>query len=103
MKKHDILIEPWRGNPGPRSQRGNDGFRWTVSYERDGRFYAQGFADSHAEARVDAESYLKEQGVDLNWQDGPRSSVKVPRPRSKDRKTGREGKSVSVRVDLGGR
>src|SRR3546814_2510886 len=68
MKKHDILIEPWRGNPGPRSQRGNDGFRWTVSYERDGRFYAQGFADSHAEARAAAESYLKEQGVDLNWQ-----------------------------------
>src|SRR3546814_7947679 len=76
MKKHDILIEPWRGNPGPRNQRGNDGFRWTVSYERDGRFYAQGFADSHAEARAAAESYLKEQGVDLNWQSGPSSSVK---------------------------
>src|SRR3546814_6508917 len=83
MKKHDILIEPWRGNPGPRNQRGNDGFRWTVSYERDGRFYAQGFADSHAEARAAAESYLKEQGVDLNWQAGPSSSVKVLSPRSR--------------------
>ena len=83
MKKHDILIEPWRGNPGPRNQRGNDGFRWTVSYEKDGRFYAQGFADSHAEARAAAEAYLKEQGIDLNWQAGPSSSVKVLRPRSK--------------------
>ena len=54
-----------------------------MSYEKDGRFYAQGFADSHAEARAAAESYLKEQGVDLNWQSSPSKSVKVLRPRSK--------------------
>jgi hypothetical protein len=83
MKKHDILIEPWRGNPGPRSQKGSEGFRWTVSYEKEGRFYAQGFADSHAEARAAAEAYLKEQGVDLNWQSTPSNSVKVLRPRSR--------------------
>jgi len=83
MKKHDILIEPWRGNPGPRPKKGTEGFRWTVSYEKDGRFYAQGFADSHAEARTAAEDYLKEQGVDLNWQSSTSTSAKVLRPRSR--------------------
>ncbi len=83
MKKHDILIEPWRGNPGQRTKKGTEGFRWTVSYEKDGRFYAQGFSDSHAEARTAAEDYLKEQGVDLNWQSATSTSSKVLRPRSR--------------------
>lgn len=83
MKKHDILIEPWRGTPGTKSRPGNTEFRWTVSYEKDGRFYAQGFADSHAEARAAAEAYLKEQGINLNWQSGTSTSAKVLTPRSK--------------------
>lgn len=83
MKKHDILIEPWRGNPGSGSRRGPTEFRWTVSYEKDGRFYAQGFAESHGEARAAAEAYLKEQGIDLNWQSGPSKSAKLLTPRSK--------------------
>ncbi|WP_420348429.1 hypothetical protein [Pelagibius sp.] len=83
MKKHDILIEPWRGDTESKTRRGTTEFRWTVSYEKDGRFYAQGFADSHAEARAAAEAYLKEQGIDLNWQSGPSESAKLLKPRSK--------------------
>ncbi len=83
MKKHDILIEPWRGSRESKNRAGSTEFRWTVSYEKDGRFYAQGFADSHAEARAAAEAYLKDQGVNLDWQSSPSNSAKVLTPRSK--------------------
>jgi len=67
VKKHNIIIERWPGNPGPSSERGTPGFRWTVSYEKEGRFYGQGFEDTHAAARAAAERFLIDQGVDLNW------------------------------------
>ena len=83
MKKHNIIIERWPGNPGPKEQRGSKGFRWTVSYERDGRWFSQGFEDTHADARAAAESFLKEQGVDLDWLPQKGSSARILTPRSK--------------------
>ncbi len=80
MKRHNILIEPWRGNPGQDHLRGAPGFRWTVSYEADGLCYAQGFEDSHAEARAAAESFLIEKGINLNWQGKASPTVSVIRP-----------------------
>jgi hypothetical protein len=80
LKNHNILIEPWRGNPGPRQLRGAPGFRWTVSYEADGRCFAQGYEDTHTDARAAAEAFLVEKGVNLNWQGEASSTVSVIRP-----------------------
>ncbi len=83
MKKHNIIIERWPGNDGPRGQRGTPGFRWTVSFDRDGRYFFQGFEDTHAAARAAAEAYLKEQGINLDWIPRPADSAKVLKKRSK--------------------
>ena len=82
LKRHNIVIERWAGNPGPSDQRGKPGFRWTVTYEKDGIFQVQGFEDTHAEARAAAEACLVERGIDINWL-GPRESQKraSPKPR----------------------
>lgn len=66
MKKYNLIIEPWRDLPGS-VRRGQSGFRWRVSWELDGLYYAEGFADSHAEAREAAEAYLIDKGVKLGW------------------------------------
>jgi hypothetical protein len=34
----------------------------------DGLYYAEGFSDSHAEAREAAEAYLVDKGVKLGWE-----------------------------------
>ena len=70
-KRHNIIIERWPGNPGPSDKRGKPGFRWTVTYEKDGVFQVQGFADTHAEARIAAEACLVERGIDINWLSRP--------------------------------
>ena len=67
VKKHNMIIERWAGNPGSRDKRGATGFRWTVTYEKDGMFRVQGFADTHATARAAAEACLIERGIDLDW------------------------------------
>ena len=82
LKKHNILIEPWRHEPGPGEALGAPGYRWTVSYETDGRFFAQGFEDSHAGARAAAEAFLVEKGIDLDWQHASANNVRVLRPRA---------------------
>lgn len=83
MKRHNIIIERWPGNTGPDGRRGAAGFRWTVTYEKDGRFQVQGFSDTHAEASNAAHACLSEKGVEVDWLPKSGSSVNVLRPRSK--------------------
>lgn len=67
VKRHNIIIERWPGTPGPDGRRNEPCFRWTVTYEKDGLFQVQGYAESHASAREAAEACLIERGIDLNW------------------------------------
>lgn len=82
-KRHNIIIERWAGNPGPRCNTVDSGFRWTVTYEKDGLFQVQGFSDTHASARAAAEACLHERGIDLNWLPKSGSSATLIKPRSK--------------------
>lgn len=82
-KRHNIIIERWAGNPGPRSSSVDSGFRWTVTYEKDGLFQVQGFSETHADARAAAEACLLERGIDLNWLPKSGASGTVIKPRSK--------------------
>lgn len=83
VKRHNIIIERWAGNPGPTDKRGKPGFRWTVTYEKDGLFQVQGFADTHADARAAAEACLLERGIDLDWlsRSDRRKPTEEPKPR----------------------
>ncbi len=83
MKKHNIIIERWAGIPGPRELRDEPCFRWTVSYDNDGRWYSQGFEDTHADARAAAEDFLRGKGIDLDWLPPKGASVRLLTPRSK--------------------
>lgn len=76
MKTHNILIEPWRDPPRLGHQKSVSGYRWTVSYDLDGLFFAQGFANSHAEARAAAQAFLIEKGVNLDWYPRPGADEK---------------------------
>ncbi len=82
VKKHNILIEPWRDEPKPGDLLGAPGYRWTVSYDQGGRFFAQGFEDSHGSARAAAEAFLREKGIDLHWQQAEGTNVRVLKPRT---------------------
>ena len=80
LKRHNIIIERWFDSSFPREKRAAPGFRWTVTYKRNGRFQTQGFADTHGSARDAAEACLREQGVDLDW--GPLGAKEEePKPR----------------------
>ncbi|MEM7171887.1 MAG: hypothetical protein AAF530_17080 [Pseudomonadota bacterium] len=83
MKRHNITIERWSDGPGPLGQRGACGFRWTVSYEKDGRRRVQGFEETHAAARAAAEACLVENGIDLDWIPRETSATTLLTPRSK--------------------
>ena len=67
VKRHNIIIERWPGTRGPDGRREEPCFRWTVTYEKDGIFQVQGYAETHASAREAAEACLIERGIDLNW------------------------------------
>ena len=82
VKQHNIIIERWPGNPGPDGRRGTPGFRWTVTYEKGGRFQVQGFENTHAEARAAAEACLLERGIELDWLPKTGSSVNLLKPPS---------------------
>ncbi len=80
VKKHNIIIERWAGQPG---ERATPGFRWLVSYETDARYHVQGFETTHAAARAAAESCLLEKGIDLDWVPKESSATTLLTPRSK--------------------
>lgn len=82
LKRHNILIEPWRETSSFTYQRGESLFRWTVTFEQDGIRYQQGTAPTHAEARAAAESFLVDQGIELQWQPGASSTTRLLTPRS---------------------
>lgn len=65
LKNYNLVVEPWPGNPGPNGPRGRPGYRWRVTWKRQGEFYAEGFEDSHASARAAAEAFLAEQGIEI--------------------------------------
>lgn len=66
LKNYNLVVEPWPGNPGPLGRpRGRSGYRWRVTWEREGEFYAEGFEDTHATARAAAESFLLKQGIEV--------------------------------------
>ncbi len=67
VKRHNIIIEPWFDTSVPQEIQGSPGFRWTVTYDKNGGFHAQGFEDIHRSAREAAEACLREHGVDLDW------------------------------------
>ena len=67
VKCHSIIIEPWFDGSTPREKRSAPCFRWTVTYEKNGSFQAQGFEDTHKSARDAAEAYLRENGIDIDW------------------------------------
>ena len=82
LKSHNILIEPWREPASFTYERGERLFRWTVSYEQDGRRFAQGTARTHAEARQAAEGFLAERGIELHWQPPASATTRTLTPRS---------------------
>lgn len=82
LKRHNILIEPWRETSSFTYQRGEPLFRWTVTFEQDGVRYQQGTARTHAEARAAAESFLADRGIELHWQPPASSTTRVLTPRS---------------------
>lgn len=82
MKSHNILIEPWRETSSFTYQRGEQLFRWTVSYEQEGVRFGQGTARTHAEARQAAEDFLAERGIELHWQPGASATTRILTPRS---------------------
>lgn len=65
LKNYNLIVEPWLGNPGPTRPRGRPGYRWRVTWKLQGEFYAEGFEDSHAEARAAAEAFLAKQGIEI--------------------------------------
>ena len=79
VKCHSIIIEPWFDGSTPREKRSAPCFRWTVTYEKNGSFQAQGFEDTHKSARDTAEAYLREHGVDMDWV--PAAKEEEPKPR----------------------
>ncbi|WP_422368968.1 hypothetical protein [Pelagibius sp.] len=82
LKRHNILIEPWRETSSFTYERGELQFRWTVTFERNGLRYEQGTARTHAEARAAAEAFLEDQGVELHWQQPPSATTRVLTPRA---------------------
>ena len=65
LKNYNLIVEPWLGNPGPTRPRGRPGYRWRVTWKLQGEFYAEGFEDSHAQARAAAEAFLAKQGIEI--------------------------------------
>ncbi len=63
LKNYNLVVEPWPGNPGPLRPVGRPGYRWRVTWELNGEFYAEGFEDTHSTARAAAEAYLTQQGI----------------------------------------
>lgn len=98
MKSHNILIEPWRETSSFTYERGEPLFRWTVTYaveagatgdsgdtkpgDRVCLRYGQGTARTHAEARMAAEAFLAERGIELRWQPPASSTTRMLTPRS---------------------
>lgn len=72
VKRHNIIIERWAGELDQRGRRDRPGFRWTVTYEKDGIFQVQGYEDTHASARAAAEACLHERGIDTDWLSKPK-------------------------------
>ena len=80
VKRHNIIIEPWFDTSVPQEMRGSPGYRWTVTYDKNGGFHAQGFEDTHRSAREAAEARLREHGVDMDWVPlGPKEEEPKPR------------------------
>ncbi len=65
VKNYTLVVEPWRGDPGERKLMGETSYKWRVTWQLNGSFYAEGFADSHAAARGAAEDFLVEKGIEL--------------------------------------
>ena len=90
LKNYNLVVEPWPGNPGPNGPRGRAGYRWRVTWKLQGEFYAEGFEDSHAEARAAAEAFLMKQGVQI-------MSLSRPAPRTPPAFAAGPAKQVSPR------
>ncbi|MEQ8356914.1 MAG: hypothetical protein RH942_15335 [Kiloniellaceae bacterium] len=91
LKNYNLIVEPWRGNPGPNGPRGRPGYRWRVTWKLNGEFYAEGFEDSHATARAAAESYLADRGIQV-------MSLSRPAPRAPADFLAASAKQVSHRT-----
>jgi hypothetical protein len=65
LKNYNLIVEPWQDHAGPKGPRGRRGYRWRVTWQRQGEFYAEGFEDSHASARAAAEAHLLKEGIEI--------------------------------------
>ena len=83
VKRHNMIIERWAGEPDHRGRWNEPGFRWTVTYEKDGFFRVQGYENTHAAARAAAEACLVERGIDMDWLSQTKKNLEkeAPKPR----------------------
>jgi hypothetical protein len=91
LKNYNLIVEPWRGNPGPNRPSGRPGYRWRVTWKLQGEFYAEGFEDSHALARAAAEAFLAKQGIQI-------MSLSRPAPHTPAEFTTMPAKQISQRT-----